>query len=95
MDNTYVDMMHDILEGIAHYDMIPIINHFIMIGDFTLSGFNYALQMFDYGPNVQNKPPYINDDFATKSKLKMTASEIFVLCRFFGVIYCTLYKVIR
>jgi len=40
IDNVYVDIMHDILEGIAHYDMIPIVNHFILIGDFTLSGFN-------------------------------------------------------
>lgn len=36
IDNAYVDIMHDILEGIAHYDMIPIINHFIQIDDFTL-----------------------------------------------------------
>ncbi|EZA61817.1 hypothetical protein X777_09791, partial [Ooceraea biroi] len=34
------------------------------------------LQMFDYDPSVQNKPPCIADDFATKSKFKMTASEI-------------------
>lgn len=85
-DNAYVDIMHDILEGIAHYDMIPIINHFIQNGDFTLSGLNYSLQMFDYGPSIQNKPPCIADDFATKSKLKMTASEMLGFCKLFGVI---------
>jgi len=86
IDNVYVDIMHDILEGIAHYDMIPIINHFIQIGDFTLSALNYSLQMFDYGPSVQNRPPCITDDFATKSKFKMTASEMLIFCKLFGVI---------
>jgi len=85
IENTYVDMMHDIVEGIAHYDMIPIINHFINIGDLTLLGLNYSLQMFDYGLNAQNKPPSISDDFATKSKLKMTASEMLIFCRLFGI----------
>lgn len=42
IDNAYVDILHDILEGIAYYDMIPITNHFIQIGDFTLSGLNYS-----------------------------------------------------
>lgn len=42
--------------------------------------------MFHYGPGVQNKPPYINNDFATKSKLKMTVSEMLIFCRLFGVI---------
>lgn len=37
-------------------------------------------------PGVQNKPPYIHNDFATKSKLKMTASEMLIFCRLFGVI---------
>ncbi|EFN60891.1 hypothetical protein EAG_02219, partial [Camponotus floridanus] len=85
-DNAYVDIMHDVLEGIAHYDMIPIINHFIDIGDFNLSDLNHSVQMFHYGPDVQNKPPYIDNDFATKSKLKMTASEMLIFCRLFGVI---------
>jgi len=61
-DNAYV--MHDILESIAHYDMIPIIKHFIEIGDFSLSNLNNSVQMFDYGPGVVNKPPYIANDFA-------------------------------
>ncbi|XP_039305725.1 uncharacterized protein LOC105204954 isoform X1 [Solenopsis invicta] len=86
IDNIYVDMMHDIAEGIAHYDMIPIINNFINIGDFNLAGLNYSLQMFDYGLDAQNKQPCIADDFATKSKLKMTASEMLTFCRLFGII---------
>ncbi|XP_039310574.1 uncharacterized protein LOC120358896 isoform X1 [Solenopsis invicta] len=86
VDNAYVDIMHDVLEGIAHYDMIPITNHFIQIGDFTLSGLNYSLQMFHYGPSIQNKPPSISDDFATKNKFKMTASEMLTFCKLFGVI---------
>lgn len=79
-------MMHDVVEGIAHYDMIPIISHFINIGDFTLSGLNYSLQMFNYGLDAQNKPPCISDDFATRSKLKMTTSEMVLFCRLFGII---------
>jgi len=85
-DNAYVDIMHDILEGIAHYDMIPIMKHFIEIGDFSLSDLNNSVQMFNYGPGVENKPPYIANDFAIKRKLKMTASEMFTFCRLFSVI---------
>lgn len=85
-ENAYVHIMHDILEGIAHYDMISIINHFINIGDFNLSDLNHSVQMFHYGPNVQNKPPYIDNNFATKNKLKMTASEMLIFCRLFDVI---------
>lgn len=48
-ENTYIDIMHDVLEGIAHYDMIPIISHFVEICDFSLSDLNYSMQMFDYG----------------------------------------------
>jgi hypothetical protein len=86
IDNTYVDIMHDIVENIVHYDIIPIISHFINIGDFNLAGLNYSLQMFDHGLDAQNKPPCISDDFATKSKFKMIASEMLIFCRLFGII---------
>lgn len=42
--------------------------------------------MFNYGPSVQNKPPCIADNFATKSKLKMTASKMLIFYKLFGVI---------
>jgi len=51
--------------------MIPIIKHFIEIGDFSLSDLNNSVQI---------------NDFAVKRKQKMTASEMFAFCRFFGVI---------
>jgi len=42
--------------------------------------------MFDYDLDAQNKLPNISDNFATKSKLKMTASEMLIFCRLFGII---------
>lgn len=78
-------ILYDILKDIAHYDMIPTINNLIEVGDITLSGLNYS-QMFDYGPSVQNKPPCITHDFATKNKLKITSSEMLTFCTFFGII---------
>ncbi|KMQ86980.1 hypothetical protein RF55_13884, partial [Lasius niger] len=50
-------------------------NAYVDIMHDVLEDLNYSVQMFDYGPTAQNKPPYTANDFATKTKLKMTASE--------------------
>lgn len=70
----------------THYDMTPIISHFIEIRNFNLLILNCCVQMFHYGPGIENKPSIISDDFQTKNKLKMTASEMLTFCRFFGLI---------
>lgn len=82
-----VDNMHDGAEGMCHYVLIPIIKHCVDSKYFSIPTLNSRLFFFDYGPSdSDNKLQPIADDFATKSKLKGTASEIFTLVRIFGVL---------
>ena len=86
--NYMVDIMHDVLEGVCHYDILLILNHFDKnIESFSLDILNFRLAMFDFGPvDISNRPPQISKDNLKKNKLKMTASEMLCFTRFFGVL---------
>lgn len=50
--------LHDLFEGICHYDMCHIINHCISSNYFSLRTLNIRKQMFDYGGlEIDNIPP--------------------------------------
>lgn len=77
LNNFSVDVMHDLLEGVCHYDLIFILNSFITkYNFFTLEQLNYRILVFNYGPNCKNKPPILNSDALLKLKLKLSASEM-------------------
>lgn len=85
--NFSVDLMHDLLEGVCHYDIILILNYLIRDKKyFSLDTINYMLQVFNYGEGFGNKPPLISADFYKKSKLQMSASEMLCFIRIFGVL---------
>lgn len=88
LDNYSVDVMHAILEGVCHYDLIHILNNLIFTFKlFTLDMLNYRLLMFDYGPiDKVNRPPSITATCLKKSKLKMTASEMFTFVKLLGLL---------
>lgn len=57
--NIYVDIMHDILEGVCHYDLSNIILNCIIDRKlFTLSDLNTFIRTFNYGPLNRNKKNY-------------------------------------
>lgn len=77
INNKSVDVMHDLLEGVCHYDLILIFDLFITKYNlFTLEQLNYRILTFNYGPNCKNKPPILNSDSLGKIKLKLSASEM-------------------
>lgn len=82
--NYTVDVMHDVLEGICHYDFLLILNHYEKnVESFSLDILNFRLLMFDFGPvDASNRPPQISRDNLKKNKLKMTASEMLCFTRF-------------
>lgn len=80
-----VDCMHDGPEGIAHYTMIPILKHLLDLDPLSLETLNCRMYMFDYGCDVNNKPPSVTRENLDKKKLKMTASEMTVFVRYFGL----------
>lgn len=78
IDNVTCDMMHDILEGIAHYELCDILNYFIIEKKyFSLSVLNSRKYAFDYGPtDSKNKTVDVKIKHITNKRLRMSASEM-------------------
>lgn len=69
--------MHDILEGVCHYDLFLIITKFVSEKFLTVELLNFRMLNFNYGPKCSNKPPLLSDDVLKKQKFRMSASEMF------------------
>lgn len=83
--NYSLDIMHDIFEGICHYDVCHIIKYYVNEAKiFTLDTLNLRKQYFDYGEiesgNISNS---IQNIHLSKSHLKMTASEMKCFIHYF------------
>lgn len=76
--NFYVDIMHDIFEGVCHYDLCNSILYFIeKMKFFKLSDLNSRKKLFDYGPaEIGNISGEIEISHLMKKKLKMSAREM-------------------
>lgn len=68
--NFAVDIMHDLFEGVCHYDMCHIINHCIKSNYFSLKTLNTRKQMFNYGElEIGNISPQITEAHLAKKTL--------------------------
>lgn len=87
-ENFSVDIMHDVLEGICHYDMKNLLNYYINVRKlFSLETLNHRIKTFNYGPtDGRNRPPLISDNFRSKSKISTSAAEMLTLVKYFGLI---------
>lgn len=76
--NFCVDVMHDLFEGICHYDLAHILNYCIKTKKyFTLKTLNMRKQTFNYGElEIGNTCREITDSHLAKSKFKMSAREM-------------------
>lgn len=55
--NYYVDIMHDVFEGVCHYSICHAINYFIKMKYFDLKILNSRRETFEYGPKeIVNMP---------------------------------------
>ncbi|KAK3916196.1 Spermatogenesis-associated protein 7-like protein [Frankliniella fusca] len=82
-----VDEFHDLSEGVAHYSMVAILKHFHRLNDMFIPTLNSRLYALDLGIDNDNRPPGISTDrLLTKSKLKMTGAEMYMIVRIFGVL---------
>lgn len=83
--NKYVnipkDKMHDIEEGIIHYDICQVLLKFHndRSNPFNINILNERMKRFDFGPNVKNVPDVITLSNLKNNHLQMTASESKVL----------------
>lgn len=84
VDNFGVDIMHDLLEGVCHYDLLNIIEKMIGFNFFSLEKLNDRIYKHDYGPTATN----INRVLITRSmfkqkKMKLSASEMLTFLNHF------------
>ena len=84
--NYAVDVMHDLAEGVIPYAMGLIVSDLIAKKFFTLHDLNNRIRMFNFGPEVTNKPPVITEENLKKKKVKMSASQSFCFVRHFGAL---------
>lgn len=80
--NPVADWLHDILEGVAKFEIALVLNDLIEKDYFTLEMLNFRINNFKYGPSVSNKPPPISDDELKNQTIRMSANEMltFLLC---------------
>ncbi|XP_067629146.1 uncharacterized protein [Eurosta solidaginis] len=78
VDNFYFYLMHDLFEGVCHYDISEVLLNFIETKKyFSLETFNYRKQIFSYGPTeIGNSSPPISLNNLRNSKFKISAREM-------------------
>lgn len=83
--NFSVDIMHDILEGVAQYEMKLLIEHLIH-NYTTLAEVQRRIQSFNYGFTEQkNKPPGLR--ISDANDLGLNASQSWCLLRHFPIMF--------
>ncbi len=76
--NMCVDIMHDLLEGVAPYELSLIFEALRLSGYITLDQLNSAIASFDYSSaEIGSRPP----DVRSLTSLKMSASEMWCFLR--------------
>lgn len=85
--NYSVDIMHDLFEGVCHYNICHIINYYIeTIQLFTLKELNNRKSAFNYGSfEIGNYSPPILDVHLKKFRLKMSAREKWTFIHYFSL----------
>lgn len=87
IDNLSVDAMHDVLEGICHYDMCKAILYFINDRHyFTIEILNKRKQLFEYGElEIGNICLDISMSHLKRNHLRMSAREMLTFVLYFPI----------
>ncbi|CAH2091397.1 unnamed protein product [Euphydryas editha] len=86
-DQVGVDVMHDILEGVAKYVMCFLLSMYIRdLKYFPLQVLNDRISCFDYGPDNSSKPCALSMEDISHDKLRLSASEMLTFLRYFGLL---------
>lgn len=73
VENCFVDVMHDVLEGVCKFGLISIIKYYVENEVFTLEEFNSKVRLF---PFKSSKPPFITKLMLLNEDLAYSASEV-------------------
>jgi hypothetical protein len=83
-EQVAVDIMHDILEGVAKYTMTFIINSLLTKNIFSIRELNDRAKAFDYGPDLNNKPPLLSVQNTCNIRWKMSSIEALNYVKYFS-----------
>lgn len=82
--NFAVDMMHDIFEGVCHFNLFHVINKFIEMRYFDLNTLNNRKFLVNYSDiEIGNISPAITSNNLSSFHLKMTAREMMTFVHIF------------
>lgn len=85
--NFSVDILHDFLEGVCHYDLCNIIKNLLDQKAFTLDELNANIRYHNYGPVVKNKKiDPITVEMLDKNKIRSSGEEMHILVASFAFI---------
>lgn len=83
-ENYSLDVMHDVLEGVAHYVMIRVLRNFIENQFLDVELLNLRIETYDF-TNCSNKPPIISKDtLLSTNKIRYTAAEMYTFIMHFN-----------
>lgn len=87
-ENYSVDIMHDLLEGVCHYDLCQILLTLIYKHKlFSLVKLNQRIKEHNFGPHITNTNiAHIRKDMLVKNIIQASANEIYNLFMHFGLI---------
>lgn len=81
-----VDIMHDILEGVAKYLIsFMLLEYTQKLKLFSLSTLNNKLAYMDFGPDCKNRPCSIEKEHLVRRTLRCSSGEMLTLLRFLGI----------
>lgn len=83
-NNISVDIMHDLYEGVCHYNLAQILNYLVFDKNyFSLDEFNNRKAIFKYGTSdISNISQPIQIDHIQKEKFNTSASEMRAIFQF-------------
>lgn len=85
--NLAVDIMHDVFEGVAHYNLAHILEYYIEKNIFSLDDFNKMKREFSYGDTeVKNICKDISRTHIKKRKFNTSAREMWTLVHYLPLI---------
>ena len=88
LENTSLDIMHDLAEGVCPYDISKMLLHYIDNSQlFTIDDLNDRIGGFDYGVSgASTRIPFLKIEKLRKNSLGFSASESLLFVRFISFI---------
>jgi len=88
LENSALDIMHDIYEGVCEYDLSQILLQYIVnLKLFTLQDLNNRIGAFDFGiSELSNRIPFLKREKLNNYRLGFSATQVMRFMKYFGLI---------